>query len=63
MINKMKNVTMPFTQHSAKDLSKLSDWLEDSPLPIECLDAFLYMYKKTGSLGESIFFAQCEWDC
>lgn len=54
---------MPFTRHSAKDLSGLLDWFKDNPLPVECLDAFLYEYKRTGDLDKAVFFARCEWDC
>ena len=54
---------MCFTEHSLDELDGLLDWLKTTPLPVECLDAFLYDYRKTGNLDSAIFFAICEWDC
>lgn len=60
---KKKRDTMPFSGHTIKDLMWLLKWFEKTTLPVECLDAFLYEYRKTGNLDKAIFFARCEWDC
>lgn len=52
-----------FTRHRDEDILGVLEWLKKTPLPYECLDAFLYNYKRTGDINDSVFFACCEWDC
>jgi hypothetical protein len=59
----MSQDKMPFSGHSGEDLQGVLNFLKETPLPIECLDAFLYDYKNTGNLDSAVFFARCEWDC
>ena len=54
---------MPSSGHSPEELELTLKSIAECPLPIEVFDAFLSEYKKTGSLSEARFFAQCEWDC
>jgi len=54
---------MPFSNHTIEDLNGLLRWFKETPLPTECLDAFLYEYKNTGDLDKAVFFARREWDC
>jgi hypothetical protein len=58
---KERNI-MCFTDHDVKDLSATLEFLKTNPLQLECFDAFLYDYKRTGDLSSAIFFARCEWD-
>ncbi len=55
--------TMPFTGETSIRLHSVLKYIANSDLPIEMFDAFLAEYKRTGNLMESLFFAQCEWDC
>jgi hypothetical protein len=56
-------LTMPFTGHKPEKLQEVLKWLQESPLPVECFDAFLDEYATTRSIEDSVFRAQCEWDC
>ncbi len=52
-----------FTEHTTIELTDAITWLKETHLPIECFNAFLYNYKKTGDLVSAILFARSEWDC
>jgi hypothetical protein len=54
---------MMFTEHTDEELWKILEWLRNTPLPIECFDAFLAEYGRTKNIATARFFALSEWDC
>jgi len=54
---------MPFSGHTTENLQMILLWLGSTPLSVECFDAFLAEYKRSGDLWKAREYAADEWDC
>lgn len=62
-IEEKDTITMPFSGHHPDELLSALRLMAESELAAELFDVFLAEYKQTGDVGQSIWAAQCEWDC